>query len=274
MINKYCSRPRILGVQGRIIIHMLQIFWNEVFFKPVFNTLIFIYNNFSHFSFGIAVIYLTVFIRVLLLPLSITSSKSKEFYHNLSEKVKEIDRDYGSDYIKKREAVRNFLRRNKVSPWMKTVVLSVQLLVLILLYQVFVGGLNAKDKINFIYPFIEHPDYINPRFLWFDLGKRDWAMSSLAGIFLFIEIIIAQSNRKEVLAKRDQLFKILFPLFTIVALGILPSVKSVFILTSILFSIILILVINTAEGFSSKKKSKKESRPAVNLNDITLKRIK
>lgn len=252
---------------------MLQAIWNELFFRPVFNTLIFLYNNFSYFNFGIAVIYLTVIIRVLLLPLSITTSKSREFYRKLSEKIKEIDKDYGSDYIKKREVVRDFLKKNKIRPWMKAVILGVQLLVLILLYQVFVGGLNAREKYNFIYPLISRPDHIASNFLWFDLSKGNWAISAITGFFLFVEIILSQANRKEILSRRDQWFKILFPLFTIFALVILPSVKSVFILTSILFSIILILVMNSIEGMSRKNKKKKTEKPKININEITIKRV-
>ncbi len=253
---------------------MLQIFWNEVLYKPVFNTLLFLYNNFSYYNFGIAVIYLTLIIRVLLLPLSITSSKSREFYKNLAEKMREIDKDYGSDYIKKKEAVRNFLKNSQVNPWSKAVVLGVQVIVLILLYQVFIGGLNAKNKFEFMYSFIAPPDYINTHFLWFDLSKRNWTISIIVGIFLFIEIIISQSNRKEILSRRDQMYKIFFPIFSIVALGILPSVKSVFILTSIIFSIILILVMGLAGGVARAKKAKNETKkPLVNINDITIKRL-
>ena len=64
--------------------------------------------------------------------------------------MREIDKDYGSDYIKKKEAVRNFLKNSQVNPWSKAVVLGVQVIVLILLYQVFIGGLNAKNKFEFM----------------------------------------------------------------------------------------------------------------------------
>ncbi len=188
--------------------------------------------------------------------------------------MREIDKDYGSDYIKKKEAVRNFLKNSQVNPWSKAVVLGVQVLVLILLYQVFIGGLNAKNKFEFIYPFITSPDYINTHFLWFDLSKRNWILSTIVGIFLFIEIIISQNNRKEILSRRDQMYKIFFPIFSIIALGLLPSVKSVFILTSIIFSIILILVMSLVGGVTKAKKTKNEAKKSqVNLNDITIKRI-
>lgn len=253
---------------------MFKFIWNEIFFRPVFNTLIFLYNNFSYYNFGIAVIYLTIIIRVLLLPLSITTSKSREFYRLLSEKVKEIDKDYGSDYIKKREIIREYLKRNRIRPWMKTIILGSQLLILILLYQVFLGGLNARDKYASLYTFMSLPDLIPTQFLWFDLSKPNWGISFVAGFFLFIEIILSQSNKKEILSRRDQMFKIFFPLFTVAALGILPSVKSVFILTSILFSIILILVMNSVEAVFVTKKKKEETKPKIDLRDITIKRVK
>lgn len=253
---------------------MIQYLWNHFLFQPIFNLLIFLYNNFSYFNFGIAVMYLTLIIRILLLPLSITSHRGREFYKKLSEKVQEIDKDYGSDYIKKKEIVKDFLKKNKVHPWSRAIVLGVQLLVLILLYQVFIGGLNTREKFSLLYPFVSIPDYINPNFLWFELSERNWFISALAGFALFCEILLAQRNRKEILSRRDQWFKILFPLFTIAALGILPSVKSVFILTSIIFSIIIILMNDIIMNWSKLSQKKKEAKkPHMNLNDITIKRI-
>jgi len=254
---------------------MLEIFWREVLFRPVFNLLIFLQCNYSLLNMGIAVVLLTIILRVLLAPFSLMSYKGKSFYHDLADKIKEIDKDYGSDYIKKKDMVRTLLRKNHVNPWSQIVVLGVQFLVLILLYQVFIGGINMKDKIQFLYSFIPPPDYINKNFWWFDISKPNWLISTLTGFVLFLEINLTQYIKHDILTKKDQIFKIVFPIFTIVMLGILPSVKSIFILTSIVISIIMILIVDIA--FQSMKKSKEKSlksKPMIDLRDITIKRVK
>lgn len=254
---------------------MLQIFWQEFLFKPIFNVLIYLYSNYSFLNMGIAVIYLTIILRLLLSPFSIMSYKGKNFYQDLGEKIKEIDKDYGTDYIKKKEIVRTLLRKNHVNPWSQIVVLGVQLLVLILLYQVFIGGINMRDKIQFLYSFIPPPDYINRNFWWFDISRPNWLMSALTGFVLFIEINLTQYIKQDILTRKDQIFKIIFPLFTIVTLGLLPAVKSIFILTSIVISIIMIMVVDIIFLSLKKSKDKKlQSKPIIDLKDITIKRVK
>jgi len=254
---------------------MLEMIWKEVLFRPVFNLLIFLYSNFSFLNMGVAVVYLTIILRILLSPFSIKSFKSKSFYYDLGVKIKEINKDYGTDYIKKKEMVRGLLKQNKVNPWSQIVVLGSQFLVLILLYQVFIGGINMHDKIQYLYTFINPPDYINKNFLWFDISQPNWPISILTGFILFLEISLTQYIKQNILTKKDQIFKIVFPFFTVLALGILPAVKSIFILTSIIISIIMIMVVDIIFQSIKKTKTKNlQSKPIMNLNDITIKRIK
>lgn len=254
---------------------MVEMIWKEVLFRPVFNLLIFLYNNYSFMNMGVAVIYLTIILRVILFPFSLKSFKSKSFYHDLGVKIQEINKDYGTDYIKKKEMVRKLLRKNRVNPWAQVVVLGAQFLVLILLYQVFIGGINMRDKIQYLYPFVNPPDFINKNFLWFDISQTNWPASILTGFILFLEISLTQYIKQNILTKKDQIFKIVFPFFTALMLGILPAVKTIFILTSILISIIMIMVVDIIfQSVKQSKIKKLKSTPIMNLNDITIKRIK
>jgi YidC/Oxa1 family membrane protein insertase len=223
----------------------MQVIWHNYLYQPLFNLLIWLYwNNFSFFNLGVAVIYLTILLRIALLPLSIISERGKTFYNELSEKAKAIQKDFADDPVKAKEEIRKLLRKNKVRPWAKVVVLGVQLLVLIVLYRVFLGGIGAHDKLELLYPGMPHPDFINTKFLWFDIGRRDILISLIVGVVLFLEITVAQRSREQFLVRRDILYRFFFPLLVFLILAILPSVKALFILTSILFSIILILARN------------------------------
>ncbi len=221
---------------------MLTTIWINFLFEPLFNALIFIYNNFTYFNLGLAVVYLTIILRLILLPLSIISEKSSAFYKKLADKIEEIEKDYAADPVKKKEVVRKVMRKNRVHPWAKMVVLGIQFLVLILLYQVFIGGIN--ENYTHLYPFVTQPDFINTKFLWLDISQRNTLAAAIVGIILFIEITLSQRKKKDLLTRRDLLYRLFFPLSTFVILSFLPSVKSVFILTSILFSFIIILVSN------------------------------
>lgn len=215
---------------------LLVYFWNHLLYIPLFNVLIWLYNGLAHENLGIAVIYLTIALRVVLLPLSVVSERNKVRYLILEQKVSEARKSFKNDPVALKERVRKFLKEYKINPWAKTVVLGVQALVLVLLYQVFIGGIT-RYKMNVLYAGIARPEVLNTKFHGFELGLSDWRWAAAVGIILFLELYLAQ-RRKEV-SRTEQLYAIFFPLMSFVLLWILPMVKSVFILTTLAFSFML-----------------------------------
>jgi len=215
---------------------ILGYIWNTYLYIPVFNALIWLYNGPAKENMGAAVVMLTVALRVVLLPLSIVSEKNKAIYKILNEKANEIRRNYKNDSVAAKESIRALLKKYKVKPWAKSVVLVVQVLMLVLLYQVFIGGLT-RYKMNVLYAGIDKPEIINTLFYGFELGVRDWRWALAVGLILFVEIYREQKGKK--VEQTEQVYAVLFPLMSFLILWSLPMVKSVFILTSIAFSYVL-----------------------------------
>lgn len=221
--------------------------WDTIIFKPLFNLLIVLYQGYTGYNLGVAVIYMTILLRLVLLPLSIMSEQGKEFYRRIQAKIAEAQRDYADDPVRQKQAIRELLRRHKIRPWTRVVVLLFHVLILIALYQVFVGGLT-RQKFGALYPSVAVPDFINTTLACFDRVKNIacldiaqpnlWFAGAVAAV-LFIEISLAQRGLKGKLSKPEIVYRLLFPAVTFIALALLPSVKSVFILTSLLFSIII-----------------------------------
>jgi YidC/Oxa1 family membrane protein insertase len=221
---------------------MIHFLWQNFLYDPLINILIFIYNNFTDGSLGMAVVILTILLRLVMLPLTIISEKSKGKYKDLDQKVKLILDDRYTDPVKKREIIRDMLRKNQVSPWAKSITLAIQAVVLIVLYQVFMGGINMHKFAN-LYSWVYVPDYVNTVFLGFDLGVRNIYWSAVVAVILFFEIKYEQDNRKAMLQNSEVVYKYAFPLFTFLVLYYLPMVKSLFILTSIIFSFTIMAVV-------------------------------
>lgn len=87
---------------------------------------------------------------------------------------------------------------------------------------------------------------------------NDWGLAFIVGLILFFEITFEQSKKKAILPRREIIYRLMFPAATIIILGILPSVKAIFILTSLIFSIILIMLTNLFFFFYKPKKKKKD----------------
>ncbi|KKR48696.1 MAG: Membrane protein insertase, YidC/Oxa1 family [Candidatus Magasanikbacteria bacterium GW2011_GWC2_40_17] len=212
--------------------------WTNWLYIPVFNALIWLYNGPAKENLGYAVIILTIGLRLVLLPFSIVSERNKIKYNKLSEKVGEMQKDYKKDPEALKEKVRELLKKSKVNPWAKILVLAIQALMLVLLYQVFIGGI-ARYKLNVLYPTVEKPEIIYTQFYGFELGIRDWRWAAVVGLVLFAENYLIQRKVKP--NRSEQLYAIFFPIMSFLLLWALPMVKSIFILTSLAFSYFLSL---------------------------------
>jgi YidC/Oxa1 family membrane protein insertase len=217
---------------------MLGSIWDNLLYKPLFNLLIWIYNNWTNENLGWAVVNVTILLRVALLPFTIISERNRVKNEALIKDVKKIQQDIHLDRVSKNEEIRSVLKKRKVQPWAKAIVLGIQALVLVLLYQVFLRGITGQKIAKILYPSVELPGHINTEFFGFDLGASHslfWA--GLVGIILFLEIYIKYKKVKIKIKKSDLAYFFLFPLLVFWILWLLPMVKALFVLTSILFSV-------------------------------------
>lgn len=220
------------------MLHALGWLWNTYLYAPVYNALIWLYNGPAEQNLGLSVIMLTLGLRLVILPLTVLSERNKHVYARVEEQVAEIERTYKNDEEQQKERIRELLKKHHVSPWSKSASLALQALVFILLYQVFMSGIRM-NRFDVLYPWIDHPDIVFTNFLGTDLGKRSLLWSGIVGVWLYLEIAAEQRKHKETLTKADLFYRVAFPAFSFGALFILPSVKSIFILTSMTFSFII-----------------------------------
>ena len=215
---------------------MLSYFWANYLYQPLFNALIWIYLNIAQNNLGWAVVWLTIFLRVILLPLTIISVRDAARQKKVEEEAYHTVKAFKNDVVAQKEEIRKIMKRNRISPWAKVITLGLQLLVLILLYQVFIRGITGERVIKLLYPWIEFPGKINIDFYGFNIGKaHDSFWAGIAAIYLFFSIYLSErSDHKRDRSKLTYLF--LFPLVTFFVLWFLPMVKSLFILTTMMFS--------------------------------------
>lgn len=217
--------------------------WYSFLYQPLFNALIWIYVNVAGFNLGWAVVWLTIFLRILLLPLSIISVLAASRRHKAVDEAKKAMVAYKSDRVAQQVAARKIMRKYHISPWAAVLNLGIQILVLILLYQVFLQGITQDRVSKTLYQnVIDYPGPINIIFYGFDVGYRhDYLWAGIATLYLIVSTIVSSRHQKS-WTKSDLYFLIFFPLFTYLFLWYLPMVKSLFILTTMMFSDIIKLI--------------------------------
>ncbi|TSC53329.1 MAG: preprotein translocase subunit YidC, partial [Parcubacteria group bacterium LiPW_39] len=151
------------------------------------NGLIFLYNIIPWHDFGLAIILLTIVIRLILYPLNQKAIKSQKALSVLQPQIKEIQAKFKGDRVKQSQALMEFYKTNKINPASGCLPLLIQLPILIALYQVFWNGLKP-ESLKMIYSFISRPEVISPWFLGLiDLSKSNWPMAILAGVFTYVQ---------------------------------------------------------------------------------------
>lgn len=212
--------------------------WETFFYNPVLNALIALYNGPANQNLGIALIELTVALRIVLIPLSILSIRARLRYDRMRYYIHRLEETHKNDHVKQKEELRKLLKKNHINPWAKATALGIQFVMLIILYRVFVGAVRGHDFTG-LYEWNAMPDFLNTMFLGFDLAAQSVVWSGAIGVILYFDLWLGQMKRRDTLTNSDVIFRIAFPLATTVVLYLLPTGKSVFVLTSIIFSLII-----------------------------------
>lgn len=116
---------------------MIADFYTNYIYNPLFELLIFIYQNASFDSLGLAIIILTIVIRVVLLPLFYKSAKSQALMKKLKPKIDEIRDKYKEDKEKQAQKLMSLYKKYSFNPFSGFLVLIVQLPIFFALFRIF-----------------------------------------------------------------------------------------------------------------------------------------
>jgi len=155
------------------------------FYQPVLNLLVFLYNIVPGNDLGVAIILLTIVIKLILLPLSKKSIKSQKALQDLQPKTDELKKKFKDNKEAMSKAMLELYKKNKVNPFSSCLPLIIQLPFLFAVFRVFRDGFD-NGTLDLVYPFITRPEAINYMSLGFiDLSVRNIPMAVMAGAAQF-----------------------------------------------------------------------------------------
>lgn len=176
---------------------MSEIF-NVVFYRPVLNLLVFLYNIMPGHDIGLAIIIMTAVIKLILLPLSKQSIKSQKALQVLQPKINEIKKKYADNKEEQGRAMMQLYKEEKVNPFSSCLPLLIQLPFLWAVFRVFRAGLSGQS-LNLVYSFIQRPEFINTMSLGFiNLAKPNIVLAVLAGLAQFWQAKMLTVKRPEI----------------------------------------------------------------------------
>lgn len=172
--------------------------YNELLYRPLFNVLVFLYETVSFYDMGIAIIALTVLIRLVLYPLSRHAVESQKNMMAVQPEVKKLQEKYKDNKEEQMKRVMALYKEKKVNPFSGCVPILIQLPIIIALYQVFLAGFD-DGSLSSLYSFIPNPGALNHSFLGFlDLSlKKNIILAVLAGALQFYQSKMMLDEQKK-----------------------------------------------------------------------------
>jgi YidC/Oxa1 family membrane protein insertase len=222
--------------------------FTRLIYQPFLNLLVAIYLGLDFVTggnadMGIAVIIFTLALRVILLPLSIASSRTEAERHEIEEKVKEINRTFKADPIRQKQEMKKLLRGNRRILISEGMNLTIQIAIALMLYRLFAKGLLGAD-LHFIYPFIHHTkEPFNLVFLGkYDLTHPNLVLNLIQSLAIFTLESLSMFTSPFPVTRQDVIrLQIFLPLVSFMIFAYLPAGKKLFIITTLCFSILFTL---------------------------------
>ncbi|MDD2353871.1 MAG: YidC/Oxa1 family membrane protein insertase [Patescibacteria group bacterium] len=171
--------------------------FTTIFYQPVLNLLVFIYNIIPFNDFGVAIILLTVIIKLIFWPLGGKAIKSQKALQDLQPKIDKIKQEYKDDKVASSQKIMELYKDNKINPFSSCLPLLIQLPFLWAVFRIFRSG--VENNLDLVYPFISRPESINTiSFGIVDLGVPNVYLAILAGLAQFWQAKMVSVRKPEI----------------------------------------------------------------------------
>src|SRR3989344_6713227 len=171
--------------------------FTTILLQPIFNVLVFLYNTVAFHDLGVAIIALTLLLKIIFYPLNRRAIVSQKALQKIQPKIEELKEKYKDDREKLGSEMMALYKREKINPFSSCLPLLIQLPILIAVYQVFIQGLNGMN-LDLLYPGIANPGSLNHiAFGFFDLSVRSIPLAVLAGLAQYWQTKMLMNKREK-----------------------------------------------------------------------------
>lgn len=231
----------------------------KLLYKPLFNILMLLYVYIPGQDFGVAIIVLTLIIRLILYPSYLQTIKSQQSLKNLQPHIDKVKELYKDDKAKQSQELVKLYQEHKVNPLGGCLPLLIQLPIMYALYRVFTVGLSNENLSHLYNWFPKIPETINTTFLAFtgipaltvNLATPNLYLAILAGIVQLAQgLVMKRMQPATADLKSGGISKIInvqmiyfFPLFTVFIAVSLPAALSLYWVATTFFMVVQQLII-------------------------------
>ncbi|HLD21376.1 MAG TPA: YidC/Oxa1 family membrane protein insertase [Patescibacteria group bacterium] len=234
-------------------------FFLVVLYQPLFNLLIGIYHILPWKDLGLAIIILTLLIKLILFYPSLKAMRAQKALQDVQPKLAELKKKYANDKEELGKQIMSFYKENKVNPLSSCLPVLIQLPILWALFKVFFAGLATDpqtglivvDQLNNLYEplrSIYQTTPINHMFLGFVnlAATKNIPLAVLSGVAQFLQAKMLSTKKAAVqtpaskdealAASMNKQMLYFFPIITIIFGFQFPAGVTLYWLFSTLFT--------------------------------------
>lgn len=173
-------------------------------------------------NWGLAIIFLTLFVRILVLPFNLMSAKSMRAMQKIQPQMAELRERYKEEPVKMQQEVMRLMKENNANPLGGCLPMLLQIPIFFALYQVIGSSVEL---------------YRSPFFGWIqDLSQHDrfYILPLLMGVTMYIQQKMTPTNMDPTQAKILAFLPLIFTIFMVN----LPSGLTLYMFVSAVFGIV------------------------------------
>ncbi len=167
--------------------------WDLIAMQPMINVLI-VLSHYLLGSFGLAVIILTIIIRVLMYPLTVKQLRATKGMQELQPKLAELQKKYAKDKQKLAQEQMRLYKESGMSPAGCVVPMLAQVPIWIALYWSIIKVLAvvpedflSLSRYLYSWPLVYSMVPLESSFLWMNLATPDTPLAVLVGVSMWVQ---------------------------------------------------------------------------------------
>src|SRR3989344_2103966 len=203
---------------------MISALFHAVIYDPLYNGLVFLVGVIPMHDVGLAVIVLTMVVRLILFPLSRRAVETQMAMRKIAPEVEKIKQKHKDNREEQSKAIFALYREQGVHPFAGIGLLLAQLPILIALYWIFAGGGLPEIRPALLYSFVSAPCAVNMEFFGIlDMTGHSLFLGLLAALTQFAYTRLSMGPREKQQARSSSFSGDLARSFDLQARYVLPA---------------------------------------------------
>lgn len=169
----------------------MSAFFNTFLVEPIYNTFVALFSIIPFGGAGVAIIIITILVRLVLFPLSKKAVVAQVEMQRIAPELQKIKEKYKDNQEEQARKTLALYKERGVNPFAGIIVLFIQLPVIFALYHIFIATSFPVIDTHLLYSFVPAPESVSPMFLGMDLTAKSAILALFAAVSTYFQMKLA-----------------------------------------------------------------------------------